>query len=343
MNSPILAEPGRLPRLPRVLTAVRPVPPLDGRGVHRPAHRRPFQAPLSPEDQPTRDGDAAVVLPLLGDRGIGQPGRPPALRPDRPPTRPGPAVGPAIGVPDAGSIAGAEAGDASLVIRRAEAPAARPSTGATTSSAFSIGRAPGTTARISRCSGSGATWSHQSPLGSSAGPSGSPCVRSWATKDHFSSDWTSRVRGEKPRAPRGPAGRARPRRGPGARRCRGGRRRGVRSGGGHRPRPGAPGPRRRFPRGGGRDPAAGPSARRRGRGRRGSKAVGTAWACRGGRGPRGGRRHAGRRASSRGPGSRTARGRPGSRRAWDARTGGDRRRGAENVTHPTSNPSQWFN
>src|SRR4051812_17417279 len=58
-------------------------------------------------------------------------------------------------------------------------------------------RAPGTTASTSLCSGSKATWSHQSPLWSSDGLLGSQFFCFLSTKDHFSSNWTSRVRGGK--------------------------------------------------------------------------------------------------------------------------------------------------
>src|SRR4051812_33992909 len=58
-------------------------------------------------------------------------------------------------------------------------------------------RAPGTTASTSLCSGSKATWSHQSPLWSSDGLLGSQFFCFLLTNDHFSSNWTSRVRGGK--------------------------------------------------------------------------------------------------------------------------------------------------
>src|SRR3954451_3683863 len=67
VHAPILTEPVRLPRLPRVVTAVRTVLAFHERGVDRPAHRRRRQglpqAALGPEDQAPRDGDHAVVLP----------------------------------------------------------------------------------------------------------------------------------------------------------------------------------------------------------------------------------------------------------------------------------------
>src|SRR5262249_3750687 len=49
----------------------------------------------------------------------------------------------------------------------------------------------------SLCSGSSATWSQQSPLRSSAGSSRSQFASFLATNDHFSSNWTSVVRGGK--------------------------------------------------------------------------------------------------------------------------------------------------
>src|SRR3954451_14706757 len=65
---------------------------------------------------------------------------------------------------------------------------------ATTPSAV---RSPGTTLTTGRLSASIATWSQVSPLRSSAGSSGSQSFSLLATKDHFSSDRTSRVRGGK--------------------------------------------------------------------------------------------------------------------------------------------------
>src|SRR5512135_3329029 len=76
-------------------------------------------------------------------------------------------------------------------------PPVRCLTAPTTSSTPSASRAPGTTQRISRCSGSMATWSHQSPRWSSAGSNGSQCSCFLKTNDHFSSNWTSRVFGGK--------------------------------------------------------------------------------------------------------------------------------------------------
>src|SRR5262245_36224076 len=67
----------------------------------------------------------------------------------------------------------------------------------TTFFAFSAQRWPGTTTSNSRCSGSTAVWSQSSPLSSSRGSSGSQFFCFLPTKFHFSSNWTSRVRGGK--------------------------------------------------------------------------------------------------------------------------------------------------
>src|SRR3978361_1916839 len=67
----------------------------------------------------------------------------------------------------------------------------------TSSWAFSSVRLPGTTLTTRRCSGSKATWSQLSPRWRSPGSSGSQCFSFLSTKDHFSSNWTSRVRGGK--------------------------------------------------------------------------------------------------------------------------------------------------
>src|SRR5215203_2540368 len=62
---------------------------------------------------------------------------------------------------------------------------------------FSAVRSPGTTTRSRRVSGSTAVWSQSSPSSPSAGSSGSQDFSFLATKLHFSSNWTSRVRGGK--------------------------------------------------------------------------------------------------------------------------------------------------
>src|SRR4051812_49619634 len=96
MRTPILTEPIRLPRLPRILAAVGAMLALHERRVDRPAHRRAvqrrLQTGLGPEDQPAFDRHDAVLLPLLVDRGVGQSLRQPPLGQDRPPARPGKAL-----------------------------------------------------------------------------------------------------------------------------------------------------------------------------------------------------------------------------------------------------------
>src|SRR5438270_10220541 len=67
----------------------------------------------------------------------------------------------------------------------------------TTATPLSAVRSPGTTLTTSRLSASIATWSQVSPLRSSAGSSGARFFSFLATKAHFSSNWTSRVRGGK--------------------------------------------------------------------------------------------------------------------------------------------------
>src|SRR3990172_4906966 len=67
----------------------------------------------------------------------------------------------------------------------------------TNASTFSAVRLPGTTLTTSRCSGSRATWSQLSPCRASSEASGSQCFSFFPTKDHFSSNWTSRVFGGK--------------------------------------------------------------------------------------------------------------------------------------------------
>src|SRR3954468_6209011 len=62
---------------------------------------------------------------------------------------------------------------------------------------LSVVRSPGTTLTTNRLSASIATWSQVSPLRSSVGSVGSQFFSFLATKDHFSSNWTSRVRGGK--------------------------------------------------------------------------------------------------------------------------------------------------
>src|SRR3954447_21223329 len=76
-------------------------------------------------------------------------------------------------------------------------PSVRSWTSRTTSLQFAAERSPGTTTSNKRCSGSTAVWSQSSPLSSSRGSSGSRFFSFLATKFHFSSNWTSRVRGGK--------------------------------------------------------------------------------------------------------------------------------------------------
>src|SRR3954469_14891849 len=76
-------------------------------------------------------------------------------------------------------------------------PSVRSCTSCTTFLQFSAERSPGTTASNNRCSASTAVWSQPSPLSSSRGSSGSRFFSFLATKFHFSSNWTSRVRGGK--------------------------------------------------------------------------------------------------------------------------------------------------
>lgn len=56
---------------------------------------------------------------------------------------------------------------------------------------------PGTSESRRRCSGSTAVWLQSSPLSTSSGSSGSQWASFFPTKDHFPSNWTSRVRGGK--------------------------------------------------------------------------------------------------------------------------------------------------
>src|SRR5262249_52595698 len=73
-------------------------------------------------------------------------------------------------------------------------PSVRSWTSCTTLLQFCAQRSPGTTTSNSRCSGSRAVWSQSSPLSWSWG---SVFFCFLATKFHFSSSWTSRVRGGK--------------------------------------------------------------------------------------------------------------------------------------------------
>src|SRR3954470_25006147 len=87
MRPPILTEPVRPPRLPRVLAPVRRVLPLHERRVDRLADGRCLQGPLhlrfGPHHHGLFDGDDAVLLPLLVDRRVSQLLRQPPLRQER--------------------------------------------------------------------------------------------------------------------------------------------------------------------------------------------------------------------------------------------------------------------
>src|SRR3954464_12006015 len=83
-------------------------------------------------------------------------------------------------------------------MRAINRPSVRRLKSSTTATTLSAVRSPGTTLTTNRLSASIATWSQVSPLRSSAGSSGSQFFSFLATKDHFSSNWTSRVRGGKP-------------------------------------------------------------------------------------------------------------------------------------------------
>src|SRR3954452_13025038 len=82
-------------------------------------------------------------------------------------------------------------------MRAINRPPVRRLKSSTTAMTLSAVRSPGTTLTTSRLSASIATWSQVCPLRSSAGSSGSQFFSFLATKDHFSSNWTSRVRGGK--------------------------------------------------------------------------------------------------------------------------------------------------
>ena len=76
MNPPVLTEPIRPPRLPRVLASVRRMLTLHQRRVDRPAAYRGLQhlihRLLAPQHHPPMDRHDSAVLPLLVDRRVGQ-------------------------------------------------------------------------------------------------------------------------------------------------------------------------------------------------------------------------------------------------------------------------------
>src|SRR3954451_17249695 len=82
-------------------------------------------------------------------------------------------------------------------MRSISRPPVRRLKSSTTATTLSVVRSPGTTLTTNRLSASIATWSQVSPLRRSSGSSGSQFFSFLATKDHFSSNWTSRVRGGK--------------------------------------------------------------------------------------------------------------------------------------------------
>ena len=84
-----------------------------------------------------------------------------------------------------------------MVIRAINRPPVRRLKSPTTAATLSAVRSPATTLTTNRLSASTATWSQASPLRSSAGSAGSQFFSFLATKDHFSSNWTSRAWGGK--------------------------------------------------------------------------------------------------------------------------------------------------
>src|SRR3954471_22505640 len=88
----------------------------------------------------------------------------------------------------------------SLVINRSVRPPVRSWTWRINRSQVAPSRLPGTKARSNRLSGSTAVWSQSSPHRRSKGSSGSHDASFWKTNPHFSSTWTSRVRGGKSHA-----------------------------------------------------------------------------------------------------------------------------------------------
>src|SRR5918998_800502 len=82
-------------------------------------------------------------------------------------------------------------------MRSISRPPVRRLKSSTTAATFAAVRSSGTTLTTIRLSASKATWSQLSPLRSSARSAGSQFFSFLATKAHFSSNWTSRVRGGK--------------------------------------------------------------------------------------------------------------------------------------------------
>src|SRR5579862_974509 len=92
-------------------------------------------------------------------------------------------------------MASSYTGYSSLVIRFISRPSVRLLKSRTRAWVLAASRLPGMTLTTRRCSGSRATWSQWSPHRWSRGSSGSQCFCFLPTKAHFSSNWTSRVRG----------------------------------------------------------------------------------------------------------------------------------------------------
>ena len=115
VHPPVLAEPVRLPRLPRVAVPVRPVLPLHERRVDRPAHRRRAQRRLPPPPRSRRPPRA----------------RPPPPGPSPAPSPPSRRSGPPAAAARAGSAGGpGRAGRLGASARRRppRSPSRRPGT-----------------------------------------------------------------------------------------------------------------------------------------------------------------------------------------------------------------------
>src|SRR5512135_1815387 len=112
--------------------------------------------------------------------------------------RPGPGrFGRGGSTPQTSRIAVSYGACSSLVISTSVRPAVRSWTCWISRSQASPSRLPGTTTSSNRLSESTAVWSQSSPRSRSNGSSGSHDASFWPTKAHFSSTWTSRVRGGK--------------------------------------------------------------------------------------------------------------------------------------------------
>src|SRR5258707_680331 len=94
-------------------------------------------------------------------------------------------------------MASSYTGYSSLVIKFIRRPPVRLRKSRTSWWVLAASRLPGMTLTTRRCSGSKATWSQWSPCRWSSGSSGLQRFCFLPTKAHFSSNWTSRVRGGK--------------------------------------------------------------------------------------------------------------------------------------------------